>query len=282
MNAEKCMTQTAKAWMEVANMGSGAVGFRVRASLEDSACVEPINGFTFALFMDETGKQLPLFCDPSAIFSYDSAFLRPNGFYEKNLSELRRAHQVKQNIFPCCFAGASYSLQAGESVSVYSVFGHAEYKERLTAFLKTDFSVAWFQDKSQMAEAIARELCQPAHCHTANARFDEYCRRTYLDNFLRGGRPVYMDGHVLHLYSRKHGDLERDYNYFSLTPEPYSQGNGNFRDIWQNRRCDVSFAPFVGEENVTAFYSLIQPDGYNPLIIKPDRFVSGTHTMTQG
>lgn len=106
----KCMTQTAKAWMEVANMGSGAVGFRVRASLEDSARVEPINGFTFALFMDETGKQLPLFCDPSAIFSYDSAFLRPNGFYEKNLSELRRAHQAKQNIFQCCFAGMSYSL----------------------------------------------------------------------------------------------------------------------------------------------------------------------------
>ena len=70
---------------------------------------------------------------------------------------------------------------------------------------------------------------------------------------------------IFYVYSRKHGDLERDYNYFSMLPEFYSQGNGNFRDVNQNRRCDTFFAPFVGRENIKEFYSLIQLDGYNPL-----------------
>ncbi|MCD7883498.1 MAG: hypothetical protein LUI87_07315 [Lachnospiraceae bacterium] len=73
---------------------------------------------------------------------------------------------------------------------------------------------------------------------------------------------------VFYVYSRKHGDLEREYNYFSLMPEYYSQGNGNFRDVNQNRRCDPLFFPFVGDFNVRAFYSLLQPDGYNPLGIE--------------
>mgnify|MGYP001056563874 CR=1 FL=1 len=63
----------------------------------------------------------------------------------------------------------------------------------------------------------------------------------------------------------KAGDLERDYNYFSILPEFFSQGNGNFRDVNQNRRCDAFFAPCVGRENVKEFYRLIQSDGYNSL-----------------
>lgn len=50
-----------------------------------------------------------------------------------------------------------------------------------------------------------------------------------------------------------------------MLPEFYSQGNGNFRDVNQNRRCDTFFAPFVGRKNIQEFYSLIQLDGYNPL-----------------
>jgi len=61
-----------------------------------------------------------------------------------------------------------------------------------------------------------------------------------LDNVLRGGFPLSFEGNdrvsTLHLYSRKHGDLERDYNEYNLSPTNYSQGNGNFRDVNQNRR----------------------------------------------
>jgi hypothetical protein len=50
--------------------------------------------------------------------------------------------------------------------------------------------------------------------------------------------------------------MERDYNYFVLAAEHYSQGNGNYRDVNQNRRCDVFFEPRVGDFNIR----ICQPD----------------------
>ena len=124
-----------------------------------------------------------------------------------------------------------------------------------------------------------QELTKDIQTHTGNEDFDAYCAYTYMDNLLRGGYPIPL-GHskIFHVYSRKHGDLERDYNYFSMLPEFFSQGNGNFRDVNQNRRLESFFAPFVGRKNIQTFYSLIQLDGYNPLgvemtsyTIAPDR-----------
>ena len=77
---------------------------------------------------------------------------------------------------------------------------------------------------------------------------------------------------IIHLFSRKHGDPERDYNFFSIAAEYYSQGNGNFRDVSQNRRNDVFFNKDVGEFNVKTFFSLVQADGYNPLEVRPSLF----------
>ncbi|MCM8782937.1 MAG: cellobiose phosphorylase, partial [Candidatus Omnitrophica bacterium] len=73
---------------------------------------------------------------------------------------------------------------------------------------------------------------------------------------------------VFYLYNRKHGDLERDYNNFVLSPTYFSQGNGNYRDINQNRRMDVWFHPEIEFENILTFFNLIQSDGFNPLTIK--------------
>ena len=80
------------------------------------------------------------------------------------------------------------------------------------------------------------------------------------------------DNTVYHIYGRKHGDLERDYNNFHLDPEPYSQGNGNYRDINQNRRNDVFFEPRVADFNIRTFMNLIQADGHNPLVLLGSRF----------
>ena len=77
---------------------------------------------------------------------------------------------------------------------------------------------------------------------------------------------------MYYIYSRKHGDPERDYNSFYLAPEFYSQGDGNFRDVNQNRRNDVWFEPFVLDNNIRSFMGLIQTDGYNPLIVKGTNF----------
>jgi len=55
---------------------------------------------------------------------------------------------------------------------------------------------------------------------------------------MRGGYPHIFKSQdrqmVYYLYSRKHGDLERDYNKFQIQPTYFSQGNGNYRDMNQN------------------------------------------------
>lgn len=130
---------------------------------------------------------------------------------------------------------------------------------------------AWFGNKRRQAAGLVEELCDRIRVRTADPVFDAYCKQTYLDNLLRGGAPMFFehDGRKapFYIYSRKHGDPEREYNYFSLGGEYYAQGNANYRDVNQNRRCDVLFEPKLGEENIHTFYDLIQTDGYNPLVL---------------
>lgn len=71
---------------------------------------------------------------------------------------------------------------------------------------------------------IINELADTIATTTADPVFDAYCKQTYIDNVLRGGYPVKLPGgHIFYVYSRKHGDVERDYNFFSMLPEYYSQ-----------------------------------------------------------
>lgn len=84
---------------------------------------------------------------------------------------------------------------------------------------------AYFEEKKEEAEHLIEELCSGITTKTASDHFDIYCRYTYMDNILRGGYPLPLGNNKLYyVYSRKHGDLERDYNYFSMLPEFFSPG----------------------------------------------------------
>jgi len=97
-----------------------------------------------------------------------------------------------------------------------------------------------------------------------------------LDNVLRGGLPITLGSSskpkIYHVYSRIHGDIERDYNNFQIDTTYYSQGPGNFRDVNQNRRIDVLHSPAVGDFNVRMFLSFVQADGFNPLTVASTNF----------
>ena len=107
-----------------------------------------------------------------------------------------------------------------------------------------------------------------------------------MDNILRGGLPISLhtaEGPVsFNVYSRKHGDLERDYNFFMLAPTFLSQGNGNYRDVNQNRRNDVWFNRDVKDSSLINFLNLIQADGYNPLIVKGAVFTIKDEAAIEG
>jgi hypothetical protein len=93
---------------------------------------------------------------------------------------------------------------------------------------------------------------------------------------LRGGLTLLLgegkEKKVFHVYSRIHGDLERDYNYFQIDTTYFSQGPGNFRDVSQNRRMDNFHSPEVGAFNIKMFLAFVQADGFNPLTVASTLF----------
>ena len=266
MDSMKNMTQTSKAWMQVEDVGEKVPYFRVRASMDDTAAVSTVEGGNFSLACMEDGEALNPIVDPEVIFGYDCSLQTAVCFAEDGLDGIWEKKQMTMNNLPCSFYGAEKTLLAGESMVLYELIGQVNNKNILKQFLEEKRDAAYFEAKKEEAQELIKELCRGVETRTASSEFDAYCKYTYMDNVLRGGYPIQL-GHnkLYYVYSRKHGDLERDYNYFSMLPEFYSQGNGNFRDVNQNRRCDTFFAPYVGRENVKEFYSLIQLDGYNPL-----------------
>lgn len=266
MGSMKNMTQTAKAWMQVEDTETGIPYYRVRASMDDKAEISHIAGGNFSFAIEANGEKLTAVVDPALVFDYDNSLQTPVCFKEEGLDGLLAKKQITMNELPSAFFGMKRTLAKNESITIYEVIGQVESKEILHEFLSAKKDAAYFEAKAQEADELVEKLTAPMETSTSNEVFDAYCKYTYLDNMLRGGKPIQLGNNkIFYVFSRKHGDLERDYNYFSMSPEQYSQGNGNFRDVNQNRRCDTFFSPFVGRENIHTFYSLIQLDGYNPL-----------------
>lgn len=265
----KNMTQTAKAWMQVEKTEGGNAFYRVRASIEDSTTVKVINGGNFAVAFMGDGEKLYPQTDPETIFAYDDSLANPVVFKNGGIDAVEAKRQNVSNIFPSAFFKIKKTLKKGESVSVYEMYGHAASMNVLDTFMADGRDISYFMNKKLRARELVEELCRVIDTKTGDSKFDGYVKYTYMDNVLRGGAPIRLGNNkIFYVYSRKHGDIERDYNYFSMLPEFYSEGNGSYRDINQNRRCDTFFAPFVGPENIHLFYSLIQLDGYNPLGIE--------------
>ena len=262
----KHMTQTAKAWMQVEDVEKKEPFFRVRASMEDSSQVVAIEGGNFSIGVDEAGNRLQPIVDTDVIFDFDTAYVMPYGFLTKEIEELLAENQMTMNRVPCCFYAGKASLKPGQSITIYEVTGQSANKDIFHAFQQKSFTKDYFTEKKERAVALTKEVTKVMETGTASKAFDAYCRQNFLDNVLRGGMPISLgEKNQFYVYARKHGDMERDYNFFRILPEFYSQGNGNFRDVNQNRRCDAFFYPKVADRNIQMFYDFIQLDGYNPL-----------------
>lgn len=269
MEGIKNMGNTSKAWMQVEDIESRVPYFRVRASMADSAIVTEVEGGNFSFACLKDGTRLPVIIDPSIVFGYDTSLEVAIGFRDYGLETLFLQDQVSTNQYPCSFFGQKKILEKNESLVMYQVIGQVVNKSVLKKFTSSVMDCNYFEGKKIEAETLASDLCKVIHTKTASKEFDAYCKYTYMDNVLRGGYPLEINkDKIFYVYSRKHGDIERDYNYFRILPEFYSQGNGNFRDVNQNRRCDNFFTPYVGMENLKRFYGLIQLDGYNPLAVE--------------
>ncbi len=279
----KEISRTAEAWMAVTNLEQGVPFYRVRASIADRAEVETFEAGHFYLAFavgaglapapqgDREGAPL-LFVDPTVIFGPNTALSYPDRFLAGSLAELAATPQVPVCRTPCGFAGVAAALEPGESLTLYALIGHVGEVGAINQARPRLADPVTIAAKRVEAGALAAALTDPIATRSGDPRFDAYCRQAMLDNILRGGWPVRLNGHAYHLYGRRHGDLERDYNAFFLPAEFFSQGNASYRDVNQNRRSDVLFNPEVGDEEFLALLGLIQPDGYNPLTVLGSRF----------
>jgi hypothetical protein len=275
----KDIGRTVEAWMEVYNLEQNIPFYRLRASVADTSEVNSFEAGHFMLaFQDSSdgSKILPAILDPITVFGQNTTFSVPEAFFKKGLDELLAGKQTSCGRTPYGFTGVQAELGPGESLRINSIFGHASSLKAIESRAATLGREVYLDRKRSEANELVRNLTDAMECRTREPAFDAYCRQTFLDNVLRGGWPILFgrgkSTKVFHVYSRKLGDLERDYNVFSLTPEFFSQGNGSYRDINQNRRDEVWFNPAVGDFNIRAFISLIQLDGYNPLVLLGSHF----------
>lgn len=278
----KEMSNLLKSWSDIKNMEHNVPYYSMRSSSDDSAEVSAVEGGYYYLTVAE-GEIVPVIYDAEAIFSYDTTFMQPVLFCGEGIEGVLRKEQCFANKMPCGFTPLARKLKTGESLTFHTMIGFTQTADQINGKLAKIKEKGFFEQKEILADKCCEELTKDVRTVTGVPLFDRYIEYSYMDNFLRGGYPfVFGEDEkksVIHLFSRKHGDPERDYNFFSINGEYYSQGNGNFRDVNQNRRNDLLFHKEVGDFNIKTFYQLIQIDGYNPLEVRPSTFQVKTEEL---
>lgn len=272
--AFQAMANLQRAWFDVTNLENRIPYYKVRATTGDTSEIGEVNKGHFYLSFSSESKGLlaPIF-DMDVIFGRNTSLTKPEG-WDCSVEELLSRKQVPENKISGGFSAASTVLK--DKFTICTMIGHISSEELINK-RKDDFTLEYIANKEREAVELVDSLVKDVATKTSKEAFNQYVAQCFLDNTLRGGLPLIFKAgeksHVYHVYSRKHGDTEREYNFFSLEPAFYSQGNGNFRDVNQNRRNDVLIYPEVKDFNVKQFMSLIQADGYNPLSVKGSTFV---------
>ncbi len=266
-DAYHAVANVLRSWMEVYGLENDYGYYRMRSSSADTAEVSDVIKGNFYISSYEGSIVKPI-VDPNLIFGYDNSKRRAVNFENNEVSSINNEDQVTANKVPIGFSCIAANLKASETTTLFTTIGHIHSMEALDLIKDSLVSHEFLNQKQNENVDDLEALLNDVTTKTALPIFDEYIKQNYMDNFLRGGYPILLSDHkIYHLFSRKHGDLERDYNFFSLAPEFYSQGNGNFRDVCQNRRNDVMIKPESYDFSFRMFASLIQLDGYNPLSV---------------
>lgn len=263
--------------------------YRMSTEPGDSADVKIELAGHYLLSFLESAKSdaelLPIIYDTSSVFGHDTTLLNPDGLKKKSIKDILTRPQHGDARTSSGFAAVeSITLEPGQSISIASFYGKTEHVEEVPPIAKYVTKAGYVSAKFQRAKQMIDELTSSVETNTTNHLFDGAVKQMYLDNSLRGGMPIMLgdldpDAYysnydedprvkVFHAFSRIHGDLERDYNAFYIDDTYFSQGRGNYRDVAQNRREDVTFMPRVGSFDVLMFLSFIQADGYEPLTVE--------------
>jgi len=263
--------------------------YRLSTDPGDTASVRIIEGGHYCLSFIESATEkatlLPIIYDTKQVFGENSQLTYATGLETKSISDMIAGKQYGASKTSSSFAALDeYTLAPGESVTIASFYGRADHIDVVPRIADVITEPNYVAEKFIEARQMMNELLAGVETSTSDHLFNGAVKQTFLDNVLRGGLPMILGDvdeemkalnadedervKVYHVFSRIHGDLERDYNAFDITPYYFSQGPGAYRDVAQNRRNDIFFQPRMGSFDVKQFISFIQADGYEPLQIE--------------
>jgi len=270
----KNMSNLAVAWFDVFNQERKMPLLKNRSTTEDTTEVEGVEAGHFYVSLDEHNEKLDVIYDPTLPFGFDTALREAKRFSEYALSDLLKEEQVSVNQLMSAFSAKALTLN--DAYTFYTLFGKVNHMDELHA-LEQSLTFQKLSENEKNAERLIDEITKPLTIKTNYPIFDAYMKQSFLDNLLRGGYPLVFKGKdqdiIYHIYSRIHGDMEREYNNFYVEPAYFSHGNGSYRDVNQNRRNDAYFVPEAALFNIRQFMDLIQVDGHNPLTIQGSKLV---------
>lgn len=271
----KNMSRTMEAFTMVENVKNGIPYLKLRVYPKDSEKVIPVvEGNFFVGFYQSNNRfnRSSVIVDSKVVFGLNADFTYPEKFFSDQKIELNQQITANQNISG--FHMGDGEIDPQDSLIIYSLYGHGKTIDDVEDYINTNMlDGVFFENKREENRNIIKNITNRTLTVTSKDNFNEYVKQTFLDNALRGGVSTKVCNKMLYLYGRKHGDLERDYNEYYLQDTFFSQGNGDFRDVAQNRRCELFFNPGVGDKNIKYFFNCIQADGYNPLVLKNTKFL---------
>lgn len=297
----KEMGRTLEGWMGVYHADDGLTMPFYKLSTEptDSASVkiEKAGHYCVSFVEDATTQSslLPIVFDTTKVFGQDTSLDKPRGLMSSSVSEIVSNPQYGWAKTSSAFAALEgIELAPGESITIATIFGKTEAISEVPRLASLLTVPGYIEKKFERARAITDELSASVETTTVNPLFDGTVKQMFMDNGLRGGFPTILGNvdndltydedpgvKVFHTFSRIHGDLERDYNNFKIEPSFFSQGPGNYRDVAQNRRNDVTFKPRMGSFDVQQFLSYIQADGYEPLTVEAVVYLYEDHDQAR-
>jgi hypothetical protein len=284
----KQMGRTLEGWMGVYHADDGITMpfYKLSTEPSDTAAVHIEESGHYCLsFIESSTEQsglLPIVFDSAKVFGMDTSLELPRGLQAHSIDNIVSNAQYGWAKTSSAFAAVtSISLAPGQNITIASMYGKADTIDQVPKIASHITTPNFVALKAERARTLIQELTAGVETSTVHPLFDGTVQQMFLDNSLRGGVPTILGNvdadtnydedesvKVFHSFSRIHGDLERDYNAFKIEPTYFSQGPGNYRDVAQNRRNDVTFFPRIGSFNIQMFLSFIQADGYEPLTVE--------------
>jgi hypothetical protein len=275
----KNMSRLAEGWFAGVHFSpNGTPYYKLPVEALDRPEIIPVTGAHFYAGRLE-GAGAPGYCiDPDSVFGEQRDFAFPAVFLQAPAPFTVNPNLSGKNKTPSGMGAFSAVLRPGGEAVYCSMAGHCGNAADIDAAAELLERENFFETKARENAGIIQEITKNVYTNSAYSSFDTYCAQNFIDNALRGGLPVNIGKNrtAYYAYSRVHGDMEREYNSFVVLPEYFSQGNGNYRDVNQNRRSDIFFNQNIRDDTIHFFMNLIQSDGFNPLKVLGARFVFET------